>query len=301
MSYAWLAKYAFQKVVSRLPFGHQINTVCQKTLGGLRKPVLFGYPRTLTMLWLLRQSGVSLRGTVCVELGTGWDLSSALTLVRTGAADVYTYDHLRHLVPEYCEMAAAAIDSRRIPSDTNLPFSPPFAELAELVGVPRGQIHYRAPYDARRTGLSPESVDLYYSLATLEHIPLPTVRELLAESFRILKPGSVCYHYIQPSMHSWRGKESSIDYLVFSSSTWERWIANPIAYENRLRAVEYLGLLTDAGFEIVDTRYSVDQVALSKLPHMRIAEEFSRFTPEQLAQEYVWVIARKPDLEQRSA
>jgi SAM-dependent methyltransferase len=291
----WLAKYAVQRVASVVPGGIKINEVLQKRLGGLRNPVLFGYPRTLTMLWLLRQAGVTLEDAVCVELGTGWDMSSAMTLIRTAACCVHTYDHVRHVVPELKTSALEQIEGKVTPLDADLAFEPPFEELRLLVGEPRGEVFYHAPHDARRTEHHDQSVDFYYSLATLEHVPLATLKGLLTESYRILKPGGYCYHYIQPAMHSWRGSESSVDYLVFSKSTWEKWIINPIAYENRMRAVEHIRLLQEAGFEIVRAWFNLDPRALAKIPRMKLAPEFTAFTAAELAQNYVWVIARKPN------
>jgi len=295
MSNLWLGKYVVQRVASAVPGGRKINEVLQWTIGGLRKPIIFGYPRTLTMFWLLQQAGVTLESAVCVELGTGWDMSSAMTLVRTGARHVHTYDHVRHAVPKLKAMALQQIEGKMTPTDADLAFEPPFEELKQLVGEPRGEVEYHAPFDARATGLADQSVDFYYSLATLEHIPVGMLKELLQESFRILRPGSYCYHYIQPAMHSWKGSETSVDYLIFSERTWDRWIINPIAYENRLRAVEHLELLKEAGFEVVRSWFHLDRKALTKLPRMRLAPEFQRFTHEELAQNYVWVIARKPN------
>jgi len=61
-----------------------------------------------------------------------------------------------------------------------------------------------------------------------------------------------------------------------------------------MRAVEHLNLLETVGFEIVRTWFSVDRKALAKLPRMKLAPDFRQFTHEELAQNYVWVIARKP-------
>ena len=293
MGYLWMAKYGIQRVLSSLPYSIELNSVLQYSVGGLRNPVIYGYPRTLTMHWLLAQAGVSIGDAVCVELGTGWDMSSAMTLVRTGAKEVHTFDHVRHAVPELQARALQMITSRSIPTDADLPFEPPFAELTKLVGEPRAEVHYHAPHDARETGFASGSVDFYYSLATLEHIPADILRGLLEESFRILKPGGYCYHYVQPAMHSWKGRESGVDYLIFSERTWQKWITSPLAHENRLRAVEHIDLLRSVGFEIVKTWFNVDQASLEKIPRMRLAEEFKKFTPEQLAQNYFWVIARK--------
>ncbi len=111
MSYPWLGKYVAQKLYSSSPFGAEFNAFFQKTMGALRRPVIHGYPRTLTMLWLLEQCGVSLKGQKSVELGTGWDLSSAMTLSRAGADEVVTYDHLRHVNPELQRKASDLLES----------------------------------------------------------------------------------------------------------------------------------------------------------------------------------------------
>nr|UXE45419.1 hypothetical protein Hi04_10k_c4773_00034 [uncultured bacterium] len=296
MRYLWITKYATQRFLSFFPHSIEMNAVLQYSVGGLRRPIVYGYPRTLTMHWLLAQTGISLADAVCVELGTGWDMSSAMTLARSGAREVYTFDHVRHAVPELEASALRMIESRIVPSDTDLPFQPPFAELTKLVSEEKGLVHYKAPHDARHTGFGDSSVDFYYSLATLEHIPAKILEGLLRESYRILKPGTYCYHLVQPGMHAWRGRESSVDYLIFSKRIWERWLASPLAFENRLRAVEHLDLLRSVGFDIVRTWFHVDETALEKLPRMRLAEEFRRFSFEELAHDNFWVIARKPSV-----
>lgn len=294
MSRIWIGKYLVQKCLSALPWSLKTNEILQKTLGGLRRPIIHGYPRTLTMLWLLQQTHITLDGAVCVELGTGWDMSSAMTLARTGVCHVHTFDHIAHTMPELRAIALKQLEDKTTPTDTDLPFEVPFEELKNLVGEERAEVEYHAPFDARTTGLADASVDFYYSLATLEHIPVEILKELLKESFRILRPGAYCYHYVQPAMHSYWGSESSVDYLIFSHRTWERWMANSLSYENRLRAVEHLQLIRDAGFEIVRTWFHLDRKALAKLPRMRLAPEFQGFSHEELAQNYFWVIARKP-------
>ncbi|MBI2682792.1 MAG: methyltransferase domain-containing protein [Acidobacteriales bacterium] len=292
----WQSKYLVQKAISFLPFdwGLRANHFLSLHFGGLRHPVLWGYPKTMEMLWLLEQEGFHPKDSVCVEVGTGWDGSSALTLTARGAAKVHTFDLHRHLEPRLWQLAVATVAEKKPVNVDHLPFSPPWDELRGLLTAPVPErVAYQAPADARHTGLPDASVDLCYSHAVLEHIPVAILREIHAETLRILKPGGFVYHYAQPAMHGRKGS-TSIDYLTVSSATWERWLANSIAYENRLRAKQQVELLADAGFEVVRSWTTSDPEGREKLRTMQIAPEFKKFTPEELTQNFVWIIARKP-------
>jgi len=85
-----------------------------------------------------------------------------------------------------------------------------------------------------------------------------------------------------------------IDYLRFSDFWWNTLFANPISYENRLRACEYEEILKSSGFRILGTWRTIDKKSLEALPRLKLDRKFAAFSPEQLATSYLWVVAQKP-------
>jgi SAM-dependent methyltransferase len=297
----WMLKYFVQKCLSLLPFGlglranHYLQTRC----GGLKDPVIYGLPRTLTMVWALEQCGGDVRGRTFVELGTGWDGSSALTLLSMGAARVESFDVVRHLDPALHQTAVRLIAERRdYHEKQRLPFAPDYDELMSRCGAvdpeAKGFV-YRAPADGGATSLASESIDVYYSLAVLEHVPEATLLSILQESFRIMRPGGLCYHYVQPTMHAAAFDHAAVgvDYLQCSELVWNTLFANSLSYENRLRAVDYLRLLERVGFRIRKSWHTVDEVSLRRLPQLRVDKQFTHYSDEELATDYLWVVAEK--------
>jgi len=112
-------------------------------------------------------------------------------------------------------------------------------------------IFYKAPMDAASTNLPDESIDLIVSNATLEHIPKDSIKEILKESYRILKPTWIVSHAIDYKDH-WAYIDNNLsyyDFLKYSDKIWK--YKNPsLNYQNRLRHKDYVDLFNSAGFQI---------------------------------------------------
>lgn len=298
----WMLKYLAQKGLSQLPFGAgwHVNAWLQRRVGGLKDAPIYGLRTALTMVWLLEQFNYPVQGQRIVELGTGWDGSAALTLLALGAARVESFDSRRHLDPKLKSKALRLLAERRDYRETDeLPFAPDYERLIDQCraeAAETGTFVYHAPADAQATGLPADSVDLYYSLAVLEHVPVAELQGILAESFRILRPGGFCYHYVQPRMHAadMDSFATDVEFLGLSDFWWNALFANPISYENRLRACDYEALLKSAGFRILQSWRTVDTKSLQALPRLKLDAKFAGFSPEELATSYFWVIAQKP-------
>jgi len=302
MSTRWMLKYATQKGLSCLPFGTgaAANRWLQRRVGGLKNEPIYGFRRALVMVWLLEAHGCGVEAKTFCELGTGWDASAALALLSLGAGKVHSFDLNRHLDPRMMMKGEDMIRHREGYQESDeLPFAPDVESIVRRTDPGRLQHEcfvYHAPADARSTGLPDESIDVFFSLAVLEHVEASVIREILAESFRILKPGGFCYHYIQPAMHAVQvdPQATTVEYLRFSDFWWDMLFANDISHENRLRAPEYAELLKRAGFEICGNWHTLDQKALAALPRMRLDDRFAHFAPEELATDYVWLLCQKP-------
>jgi SAM-dependent methyltransferase len=159
----------------------------------------------------------------------------------------------------------------------------------------RSRIDYFAPADGRATGLEPNSIDLVYSNSVLEHVPREEINGLMEESFRVLRPGGIIMHNIGCNDHYafFDRSISPVNFLQFGEREWRLW-NNPIQYQNRLRAPEFLDLVAHAGFEVICKRTHVRPGTLDVLKGLRIAPQFDRFSRDELAATSVDLIGRKP-------
>lgn len=293
----WVAKALFQTFISRLPFAQEINHGFQLTFGALRNPRHYSIDNTLKMINRLGELGISVKDSTVVEVGTGWSLASALTCSVYAPAKVVTYDIYRHLRQRIYESAAEELVERQWGQfGPNLPAKPFDTEAIRLnvndVATSRN-IEYRAPHDAGETGLEDGSVDLVYSLAVLEHVPIQIIDGLIAEWSRILKKGGLMYHYIQPGDHSKKKGASGVQFLQYSGRTWNTFLNNDLNYQSRVRDSQYREIFTRHGFEIIHHEREIDESAVEDLKSMDLAPEFDGMDPQDLATRYSWFVCRK--------
>jgi len=158
-----------------------------------------------------------------------------------------------------------------------------------------GDVEYHAPADARITQLSSNSVDLVFSNSVMEHVPKDVIEDLMHESVRILRPGRLALHNVGCNDHYAfmdRGI-SFVNYLQFSESRW-RWWNNSLQYQNRLRAPQFLEMAAKAGLNVIYKQIAVRPGTSDALAKLKLAPEFQRFSPEDLAATSVDFIAKKP-------
>jgi len=297
----WRVKYLTQRVLSLLPdrLGRSINNRLSRQAGGLRELKFYAIDNTLAMSSLLRELGFSSQGRTFVELGTGWAGSAALILLGLSEKQVVSFDLYRHLDQRMAEIALKNITDLRLDPTKKYQFPCNVAAEGALLDpskIDARRFRYFAPHDARATGLESNSVDCYFSQAVLEHVPKFIIQELLADSFRILKPGGVCYHYVQPTMHAAQVDRNAtgIDYLTCSDWVWKTFYENDISHECRLRGIDHLALVREAGFEVVGEWHTVDKKALAALPRKNLAKRFRSYSDEEICTDYIWIVGRKP-------
>jgi SAM-dependent methyltransferase len=296
----WRIKYGIQRALSLTPiFGRQINHVLAERFAGLKNLKPWEVGNALAMVSVLRSQGFDPEGKIFVELGTGWTASAAMTLLGCGAAEVNSFDLYRHLIQKYQDRAMEWLGEIHKHIDRTYPFEPDLTAEAsrfQMSRIQRDRFHYFAPHDATDTRLPDNMADCYYSLAVLEHVPKAVIANLLRESFRVLKPGGYCFHYVQPTMHAaWMDKNATgIDYLTCSDWQWRYLYDNDIAHECRLRGVDHIALLKDAGFELVHEWHTIDEKAMSLLPQKRLAPKFRGYTAEEICTNDIWLLGRKP-------
>ncbi|HET8924030.1 MAG TPA: methyltransferase domain-containing protein [Candidatus Acidoferrum sp.] len=251
--------------------------------------------------------GLQLQGARTLEVGTGWIPTLPLGMHLLGA-QVHTYDHVRHLrtvnlaklvdlYPEYLLTLAEAAQCDAALSEGSLRDFKSEGSAASLDDWfrPFG-VHYHAPGDASQSGIPDSSLDLYFSVAVLEHVSKTAIKAMLGEAHRILRSGGLTYPVIgmfdrytnvDPSI-------TRVNFLKFNELTWRLIGQNKINYHNRLRESEFIALFEEAGFEIVDRRSEVDEPSLKALETMRLAPKYRCFDKRDLATFGGILTARKP-------
>jgi len=303
----WRVKGLIQKSLSSMPGGRSLNDRLQRSFGALRQParnVLGKLQDWRLSLSYLRDREFSVLGATLFEIGTGWYPTLPICFSLAGAKRIITYDIVRHidadltfrmisalkshleLIAEACSVSVDEIHDR-------------YLELLQATDIDAllrcARVEYCAPADARAAKLAPDSIDLVYSNSVMEHVPKDSIRDLMCESRRILRPGGLALHNVACNDHYAHldSQISSVNYLRYSESQWRKW-NNSLQYQNRLRAPEFLDLATQAGFEIILKRTCVRPGTREALANFQVAPQFRCFSMEDLAITTVDFIARKP-------
>jgi SAM-dependent methyltransferase len=301
----WLAKAALQRGLGALPQGERLNYVFQRR-------VLHSFPvgdaalkqkftRACAHLALYEEHGpgVPAAEATFFEFGAGWDLAIPLAYAMLGVGRQIVIDIRPSARAELVSDTIAAFERLRpeLEEIAQRPLSElggPIASVAEL--EPRFGICYLAPCDARATGLPAGSVDFASSTDTCEHIPRDDLAAIFVEMRRLLRRGGAfsCRIDLQDHYAYFDHSLSRYNFLRFSDRTWAL-VNSPIHFQNRLRAPEYLGLVRDAGFELlVDNPSGPSQQGLAELETLPLAERFRVYPPEDLGVTVLSFVARTP-------
>ena len=270
----WAVRAAVAQVLSRVPGGPEVRYMVQRyvtrSLPFPDSELLGRFEIGVEHLAALRRHAktVDLSKSHFFEFGAGWDLGMGLFFRAAGVGRQTLVDLNRFVRPNLVHHALTRL--RAFVASPPAGFDPTGLDLArlpatftvsdfEVDGALRELgIDYRAPADARRTGLPAGDVDCVTSSLTLEHVPLPEIRSIFAELARILRPGGLFVSKVDMSDH-YSHSDKSVDswhFLRFDERRWKLLNADML-YQNRLRASAYLDAATEAGFELleVDRRY----------------------------------------------
>ena len=262
----WKAKAFFGWVLSALPGGSTLYYLAQRhLLRSLPMPEQDFRIRVEAACWHLgnyQQHGRQPLGDATfLEFGTGWDLVIPMVLASAGVGHQVLLDRERLARVELVDSSLARLHAI-VPADIRCTVGtlPDLARLPDsgprpgtlapfLAGL---GIEYRAPADARATGLPDTVCDAVTNTATLEHIPEAAIAQIMPEMFRVLRPGGLLsceidlsdhFSHSDPSISPWH-------FLRYSERTW-RWLNSDLLYQNRLRASAHIALIQAAGFEII--------------------------------------------------
>lgn len=306
----WRVKGMVQKALSLAPGGVWVNDFLQRTVG-TRSDLGDQVSNKVNDDWVVQlehmnELGVDLRGLVCLEIGSGWHPVLPVCYALAGVARVHTYDLTRHLDERYSLRMIAELRKHlpAIAKASRRPLAEVEAEHARLCAATsldellrHARIEYHAPADASSTGLPGASVDMVFSNNVLEHIPGDVLLAIMRESVRVLRPDGLAVHGVNCGDHYAYADRNitPINYLGLSEREWSFW-NNDLQYQNRLRSRDFLEIAAQAGLETILVKQSPRPELLAMLPRMKIAPEFHKYPPVELACTSIDFVARKPAL-----
>lgn len=300
----WKAKALAQTLFSAFPRGERLNYVCQRFVTRtlpVREDLFAQYIAFARehLAFFQKHGTRPIETATFYEFGAGADLRMQLTLHALGVARQVLVD-IRPLVrPHLINSSLARLQQRakagEVPmaaAPAALPTNPREARfvLRDCFGI-----DYRAPCDARRTGLPAGSVDYITSTNTLEHIPQADLRGILRECHRLLTPdGLLSFRVDYQDHYSYFDRRiSAYNFLQYSEHTW-KWCNPSLHYQNRLRHSDYLRLYENAGFEVVECRCnSGDDADRDTVRGLRLDARFSAYDVADLAIRNAWIGLRK--------
>jgi SAM-dependent methyltransferase len=297
----WKAKVALQHAFSGMPRGHELNYRFQRhvtrSLPISGELLAAGVELAVQHLAGLRKwSSLPIEEGRFFEFGAGWDLHVPQALYCLGVsrqleidlgdfirADLVVEAGARLGRPEF-----AASGFQRLPPREPVPFDAYLEELG---------IDYRAPCDARQTGLASGSIDFITSTSTLEHIPPVDLARILDECRRIVNDDGALSFFVDYRDHySYFDPRLSVyNYLKFDDRRWKRY--NPgLQYQNRLRHSDYLALFRDAGFAVREVAVGEGSPGdLQLLEDLPIDRRFSGYPIAELAIQDARFVLTKAD------
>lgn len=303
----WRLKALVQKALSSLPGGRQANYVLQRR-------ITHGIPITEARLVESVESArahleafrrhasppTPVAEALFYEFGAGWDLHLPLTLYGLGVRRQVVVDLTPHARGDLFDDVVARLSvAPGLPEGARREVDAVAADAARCSDVAAKAscfgISYRAPADARATGLAESSVDCVTSTSTLEHVPEQDIGPILAECLRILRRGGVGSFLVDYSDHYSHLDRSITPYnfLRYSERRW-RLYNSPLQFQNRLRHSQYLAMIEAAGFEVLEAVPTVDEAGRRTLRTVPLGQTFGEFAEDDLATTAGRIVVRKP-------
>ncbi|MCL2819438.1 MAG: class I SAM-dependent methyltransferase [Oscillospiraceae bacterium] len=223
------------------------------------------------------------KNAVIYEIGCGWHLATALSLCSFGCYEkIIALDIVNHVRKELVDININHLETRQGDGSSVTSAqgdgSSVLKEWDEIIDI-------SAPCDARKTGLPDESIDFIYSQEVFEHISPALLPDIMAESYRILKPGGIVSLAIHYNDHycSIDKNISPYNFLRYSEKQWKKY--NPqLHYVNRLRHSDFIRIFKSAGFKILEEHPSRPGNWEEQIKNFPFAKEFTdKYTQDELS------------------
>jgi len=280
----WKTKARLQRIFSALPGGDHGNYFLQRhvthSIPKNDDDFRFRVRLAREILDLVRKHATGTVGDLTFfEFGAGADLIGPLAFYAMGVNRQLLIDRStllrRSLVSDTLEKFARIgprLGFSRLPVGRD---HRPSRDRRDALRDEFG-IDYRAPVDARATGLPERSVDVVTSNSTLEHVPQDELPALLNDCRRILRPGGLLAMRVDYEDHYAYSdvRVSPYNFLYYSEAEWKRY--NPaLHFQNRLRHSDYGERFRAAGLDILEEhRLDAGPETLAQLDATRLDARF---------------------------
>lgn len=295
----WRLKAAIQTVLSAVPAGARLNFLLQrhvtKTLPISDIELDAQVKKAQRNLHAFARFQPEPLPQHVFEFGVGWDLLMPLVHYSMGVERQTAID-LRPLARVDLVMNVA----RRLAQSADrlglkrAPVVPDRQDSVAAIANSWG-IDYRAPADARNTGLPDGAFDLVTSTDVLEHVPVADISAILKESRRILRDDGLMRIRIDYQDHYWYfdANVSPYGFLRFGPRAWRRYNP-PLHYQNRLRHGELIELLLEGGFTALDDDHPAPTSEdLAQLDAAHLDARFRAMPPKDVAVRFANLSLRK--------
>ncbi|MBA7630759.1 hypothetical protein ES703_38284 [subsurface metagenome] len=267
-SLPWWAKIAVKIILSRLPVRYNIWEKIKLFKHGSMNLPQYAYS-VFTKHFQLAEISSSF---VCLELGPGDSLFSALIAKALGAKKTFLVDvgdYANRNMSLYERMYSFLLEQgHKIKVD--------LSRFENMMHSCRAV--YLTSGLRSLKGLPDNSIDFIFSQAVLEHIRknefLPIIRQL----YRIIKPTGLCSHAVDLKDHLGGG----LNNLRFSDSIWEsEFFVKSGFYTNRIRFSEMISLFEEEGFQVK----TVKKRKWSELPipKNKLHKQFQKLSNQDLS------------------
>lgn len=306
----WWMKAAIAGSCAYMPGGMRVFDSIRRRFGELAKfEDADGFQNAVWFLKAIRQSFGDVQKISAVEVGTGWvpaiPFSCALAGMKFQTVDVATlveptlFGRFLDAAERYLPAIAQAADVDESFLAGRLEKTRGAADFESAMRALGGE--WLAPVDTTNLSIPDNHVDLTLSNLVLQCVPKDVLPHVVRELFRITRPDGYSIHRMTmvDEYSSGDPNRNDLDFLRFSERTWNRWFCHRIKHLNRLRYSQFLSMLSETGFEVIDVRREVDHSSIEYLQRSGVAEEFQHLSWEDLATSQMEVILRKPPTRSR--
>jgi len=293
----WWVKVLVQRAIGFLPgvLGKKANLgLARLTQGNIaERPTAAAYriQRSVRNLSLLRtHTSVLIGGKHVLEVGTGWRGADPALFFLFGANSVTTVDHERWLSAESFRHSINMIESLWSKIGEEAQRHTPKAEtrLKALVAARDSghdldtmlctlNINYHIAPSANPSmvGITPGSIDLFYTESVLQRIPKAEINDKIAHVCdNLLKDGGVIFHRTdQRDIHTLEhvgNDQWALNYLRYSDFIFDTFLNGRFISQNRLRESDFINMFEQGGIEV---RYVESRLVEGDL------ERYKTFTP----------------------